>query len=84
MSRQSKRPFRSLGRGVAVSEADRIGRADQTGSFVAENEQLNRELTAATIPHVFRLYPGGHQQALWSSEAPTWLGLALNHLAAAR
>ena len=61
-----------------------IGRNDQTGSFVAENEQLNRELTAATIPHVFRLYPGGHQQALWSSEAPTWLGLALNHLAAAR
>jgi S-formylglutathione hydrolase FrmB len=61
-----------------------IGRADQTGSFVAENEQLNRELTAGSIPHVFKLYAGGHQQSLWSSEATTWLGLALNHLAAAR
>jgi len=61
-----------------------IGRADTTGSFVSENEQLNRELTTAKIAHVFRLYPGGHQQSLWSSEAPTWLGLALNHLTAAR
>lgn len=61
-----------------------IGRADTTGSFVAENEQLNRELTAARIPHVFKLYPGGHQQSLWSSQATTWLGLALNHLRAAR
>jgi S-formylglutathione hydrolase FrmB len=61
-----------------------IGRADQTGSFVAENEQLNQELTAAKIPHVFRLYPGGHQQSLWSSQAKTWLGLALNHLTGAR
>jgi len=61
-----------------------IGRADQTGSFVAENEQLNRELGAAKIPHVFKLYPGGHQQSLWSSEATTWLGLALNHLRPAR
>jgi S-formylglutathione hydrolase FrmB len=61
-----------------------IGRSDPTGSFVAENEQLNRELTAAGIPHVFKLYPGGHEQSLWSSEATTWLGLALNHLPAAR
>jgi S-formylglutathione hydrolase FrmB len=61
-----------------------IGRADQTGSFVAENEQLNQELTVARIPHVFRLYPGGHQQSLWSSQAKTWLGLALNHLTGAR
>jgi enterochelin esterase family protein len=61
-----------------------IGRDDQTGQFVAENEQLNRELSAAGIPHVFKLYPGGHEQSLWSSEAPTWLGLALNHLTAAR
>jgi len=61
-----------------------IGRNDPTGSFVAENEQLNRELTAARIPHVFKLYPGRHAQSLWSSEATTWLGLALNHLTAAR
>ena len=61
-----------------------IGRSDSTGSFVAENEQLNRELTAAGIPHVFRLYPGGHTQALWAREAADWLRLALSHLAPAR
>jgi S-formylglutathione hydrolase FrmB len=61
-----------------------IGRGDPTGSFVAENEQLNRELTAARIPHVFRLYSGGHTQTLWAREAPAWLRLALNHLAPAR
>jgi S-formylglutathione hydrolase FrmB len=61
-----------------------IGRNDPTGSFVAENEQLNQELSAAGVAHVFRLYPGGHQQSLWAAEAPAWLNLALNHLAPAR
>lgn len=61
-----------------------IGRSDPTGSFVAENEELNQELSAAGVFHVFRLYPGGHQQSLWSAEAPAWLALALNHLAPAR
>lgn len=61
-----------------------IGRNDPTGSFVAENEQLNQELSAADVAHVFRLYPGGHQQSLWAAEAPAWLNLALNHLAPAR
>jgi enterochelin esterase-like enzyme len=61
-----------------------IGRNDQTGHFVAENQELNQELSAAQIAHVFKLYPGGHQQSLWSSEATTWLGLALNHLSGAR
>jgi S-formylglutathione hydrolase FrmB len=70
--------------GLPLSIGFYIGRNDPTGSFVAENEQLNRELTAAKIPHVFKLYPGGHQQSLWSREAKTWLGLALNHLARAR
>lgn len=61
-----------------------IGRDDPTGSFVAENEQLNQELSSAGVAHVFRIYPGGHQQSLWASEATPWLGLALNHLSAAR
>jgi len=61
-----------------------VGRDDPTGSFVAENEQLNQELSAAGVAHVFRLYPGGHQQSLWAAEAPAWLTLALNHLAPAR
>jgi S-formylglutathione hydrolase FrmB len=59
-----------------------VGRSDPI--FVAENEQLNQELSAAGIPHVFRLYPGGHTQRLWSSQATAWLHLALNHLAPAR
>lgn len=61
-----------------------IGRSDPTGSFVTENEQLNQELSSAGVAHVFRLYPGGHQQSLWSAEAPAWLSLALNHLTPAR
>ena len=59
-----------------------VGRSDPL--FVAENEQLNQELSSAEVPHVFRLYPGGHTQGLWSARATAWLRLALNHLAAAR
>jgi hypothetical protein len=28
------------------------------------------------------MYPGGHQQALWTTEAPDWLTLALRQLVA--
>jgi S-formylglutathione hydrolase FrmB len=49
--------------------------------FRAENEQLDRELTGARIPHLFELYPGAHVQSLWNSHASVWLGLALDHLA---
>jgi enterochelin esterase-like enzyme len=59
-----------------------VGRDDWR--FSAENEQLNRELSQAGIPHVFRLYAGGHDQRLWQSHAPAWLALALAHLAPAR
>ena len=52
--------------------------------FAAENEQLNRELARAGIPHVFRLYPGGHEQALWGKHAAAWLSLALANLAPAK
>ena len=51
--------------------------------FLAENRQLNRELSQAGIPHVFRVYPGGHDQALWQRYAAPWLTLALDHLAPA-
>jgi len=51
--------------------------------FVAENRQLNLELTRAGIPHVFRVYSGGHDQRLWQRYAPSWLSLALAHLSAA-
>jgi enterochelin esterase-like enzyme len=51
--------------------------------FVAENRELNAELTRAGIPHVFRLYAGGHDQRLWQSHASAWLSLAVAHLSAA-
>ena len=51
--------------------------------FRAENERLNAELTEARVPHLFRIYAGAHEQALWSAHARAWLGLALQHLAAA-
>ncbi|MHB8470614.1 MAG: alpha/beta hydrolase [Gaiellaceae bacterium] len=59
-----------------------VGRSD--ARFAAENEQFNHELSAAGIAHVFRLYAGGHSQALWQSYAPAWLSLALGHLSPAR
>jgi enterochelin esterase-like enzyme len=48
--------------------------------FVAENEQFNRELAAAAIPHAFAVYPGGHETKLWAAHAVVWLRMALNHL----
>ena len=55
-----------------------VGRDDTR--FRAENQQLNHELSRAGIPHVFRLYPGGHDQRLWQTYAAPWLSLALAHL----
>jgi S-formylglutathione hydrolase FrmB len=59
-----------------------IGNGDSR--FIAENRQLNGELTAAGIPHTFRVYTGGHEQRLWSQYATPWLALALGHLTPAR
>jgi enterochelin esterase-like enzyme len=49
--------------------------------FRKDNERLDSELTAAGVPHVFRVYPGAHEQTLWTSHARAWVGLALEHLA---
>jgi S-formylglutathione hydrolase FrmB len=57
-----------------------VGRSDPL--FVAENEQFNRELAAASIRHAFAVYPGGHSSALWAGHADAWLRLALAHLSA--
>ena len=57
-----------------------VGAGDKR--FRAENEQLDRELRAAGIPHVFRVYPGAHAQSVWQAHARPWLALALDHLAA--
>lgn len=51
--------------------------------FVAENRQLNLELSRAGVSHVFRVYSGGHEQRLWQQYAVPWLRMALAHLAAA-
>jgi enterochelin esterase-like enzyme len=59
-----------------------VGRGDTR--FRAENEQLHAELAAARVPHVFRLYPGAHEQRVWSAHARAWLQLALEHLGQAR
>jgi S-formylglutathione hydrolase FrmB len=58
-----------------------VGRSDWR--FYAENETLNQELSENGVAHVFRAYPGGHDQALWQRYAAPWLELALVHLAPA-
>jgi S-formylglutathione hydrolase FrmB len=50
--------------------------------FRDENLQLDRELKAAHVPHVFALYPGAHEGTVWSAHAKAWLELAVDHLAA--
>jgi S-formylglutathione hydrolase FrmB len=56
-----------------------VGRGDER--FRAENLRFDRELSAARVPHVFRVYAGGHEQSVWSSHAQAWLALAVDHLA---
>jgi enterochelin esterase-like enzyme len=48
--------------------------------FRAENERFDAELRAAQIPHLFRVYAGGHESAVWAAHAADWLRLALQHL----
>jgi enterochelin esterase-like enzyme len=59
-----------------------VGRGDSR--FYAENVQFDRELTAAHVPHVFDVYPGGHTTTLWQDHAVDWLGRALEHLVTPR
>ncbi|HXY84564.1 MAG TPA: alpha/beta hydrolase-fold protein [Gaiellaceae bacterium] len=56
-----------------------VGRSDRR--FLSENIEFDRELRAGGVRHVFDIYPGGHQQSLWTSHAAAWLALALRHLA---
>jgi enterochelin esterase-like enzyme len=55
-----------------------VGRGDTR--FRDENVQLDHELDRARVGHVFRVYPGGHQQSVWQRHAPAWLNLAVRHL----
>jgi len=54
----------------------------QDGLFRPENVELARQLSQAKVPFVFRMYPGGHDQTLWTAQAPDWLAMLLEHLAA--
>jgi len=56
-----------------------VGRGDDR--FRDENERFNRELIAARVPHVFRVYAGGHEQSVWSAHAKAWLAMAVDHMA---
>lgn len=56
-----------------------VGSGDRR--FRAENERFERELAAAHVPHVFAVYEGAHETSLWRRHAPSWLALALRHLA---
>jgi putative tributyrin esterase len=56
-----------------------VGRGD--ARFREENRLFHRELTAAGVPHLFRIYPGGHDQSVWSTHARAWLAVAIDHLA---
>ena len=56
-----------------------VGRGDDR--FRDENERFDRELDAAHVPHVFRVYAGGHEQSVWTSHARAWLAVAVDHLA---
>ena len=64
-----------------LSIAFYVGSAD--ARFVDENRMFHRELLAAGIPHVFRVYPGGHTHLLWKAHARQWLGMLLSRLARA-
>lgn len=55
-----------------------VGASD--GRFRPDNVLFARALSRASVPFTFRMYPGGHEQALWTAEAPAWLGLALDRL----
>lgn len=56
-----------------------VGRADDR--FLDMNQAFDAALRRLHIPHVFRSYPGAHSGALWQSQAPAWLSMALRYLA---
>jgi enterochelin esterase-like enzyme len=56
----------------------------QDSRFLTMNHQYDAALTASHVPHMFRTYAGGHSGALWRSQAPYWLKMALDYLSAAR
>ena len=58
-----------------------IGSHDPYTHFIADNKRLDRELTAAAIPHLFALYPGAHNGTFWRMHQDQWLDGAVDRLA---
>jgi enterochelin esterase-like enzyme len=58
-----------------------IGTSDPYTNFISDNKRLDRELTAAGIPHVFTLYPGAHNGSFWRTHQDQWLDGAVDRLA---
>jgi enterochelin esterase-like enzyme len=56
----------------------------QDTRFLAMNNDYDASLRQTGIAHIFHTYPGGHSAALWQAQAPAWLGMALDYLAAGR
>ena len=81
-------PRTNVHRQIAVLRADERVRPTFVGFYVGrgdsrfrdENEQLDRELDAAGVPHRFAVYAGAHTTGLWQRHAVVWLRLALDHL----
>ena len=57
-----------------------IGTSDPYTNFIADNKRLDRELSAAGIPHFFALYPGAHEGAFWRMHQDQWLDGAVERL----
>lgn len=73
-------------RGTLAYESTFIGFYVGAGDarFRPDNVLFARALSRAAVPFTFSMYPGGHQQTLWTAQAPAWLGLALDRLDAPR
>lgn len=56
-----------------------VGRADDR--FLDMNQAFDAALRRHGIRHVFHTYSGGHSPALWQTQAPAWLNMALGYLA---
>jgi enterochelin esterase-like enzyme len=57
-----------------------IGDKDPYPGFVEDNVRLAEELTAAGIPHAFKIYQGEHDQAFWTKHQDEWLAGAVDRL----
>ena len=55
---------------------------NQDTRFLGMNQQYDASLRKSGIAHTFAVYPGGHTDALWETQASQWLAMALRFMAA--